>query len=216
MVVMTMNFILYCLQAPIAPARRGIRFNRLVLSPFVAEEVSPPASSAKYRTSPRPPFKSWVQRIVIHGHRRSFGFGGYPLVGFGETRRMAFGNRALARQGGDLLALRVRRDIPDFAAAAAKVIDVQAGAWKDEGKVAPAVGVVAGRLRLPPPRRQARGHDHQRRRDGGGAADLVVEAGDGIDGAAADQRGDEVVRRAGPLQRRPARRGGAPSAPRKL
>ncbi len=78
--------------------------------------------------------KSWVQRIVVHGRRRALGLGGYPLVGLKEARRMAFENRALARQGGDPLALRARRDVPDFAAAAAKVIDVQAGAWKDEGK----------------------------------------------------------------------------------
>ena len=78
--------------------------------------------------------KSWVQRIVIHGRRRTFGLGAYPLVPLKEARRMAFENRALARQGGDPLALRARRDVPDFATAAAKVIDIQAGAWKDAGK----------------------------------------------------------------------------------
>ena len=78
--------------------------------------------------------KSWVQRIVIQGRRRTFGLGGYPLVPLKEARRIAFENRALARRGGDPLALRARRDVPDFATAAAKVIDVQAGAWKDAGK----------------------------------------------------------------------------------
>ena len=78
--------------------------------------------------------KSWVQRIVIHGRRRTFGLGGYPAVPLKEARRVAFENRALARQGGDPLALRARRDIPDFATAAGKVIDIQAGGWKDASK----------------------------------------------------------------------------------
>ncbi len=78
--------------------------------------------------------KSWVQRIVIHGRRRTFGLGGYPATSLKAARQMAFSNRALARQGGDPLALRERRDIPDFATAARKVIDIQAGAWRDAGK----------------------------------------------------------------------------------
>lgn len=78
--------------------------------------------------------KAWVQRIVIHGRQRTFGLGGYPLVGLANARREAFDNRALARQGGDPLALRARRDIPDFAAATATVIDIQAGGWKNAGK----------------------------------------------------------------------------------
>ena len=77
--------------------------------------------------------KSWVQRIIIQGRRRTFGLGGYPATSLKEARRVAFENRALARQGGDPLALRSRRDIPDFATAAATVIDIQAAAWK-EGK----------------------------------------------------------------------------------
>ena len=46
----------------------------------------------------------------------------------------AFNNRALARRGGDSLALRARRDVPDFATAAATVIDIQSGGWKDADK----------------------------------------------------------------------------------
>lgn len=80
--------------------------------------------------------KSWVQRIVIHGRRRAFGLGGYPLVSLREAREEAFSNRALARRGGDPLALRARRDIPDFATAMATVIDIQAGGWKDSSKSA--------------------------------------------------------------------------------
>ena len=76
--------------------------------------------------------KSWVQRIVIHGQRRTFGLGGYPLVGLAEARQIAHDNRALARKGGDPLALRARRDIPDFATATEQVIDIQAAGWKDQ------------------------------------------------------------------------------------
>ena len=78
--------------------------------------------------------KSWVQRIVIHGRRRTFGLGGYPATSLKEARRVAFENRALARQGGDPLALRTRRDIPDFATSAATVIGIQSAAWKNAGK----------------------------------------------------------------------------------
>ena len=76
--------------------------------------------------------KSWVQRIVIHGRRRTFGLGGWPLVDLKEARRLALENRRLARQGRDPLALRVRRDVPTFAAAAAKVIALKSGAWKGD------------------------------------------------------------------------------------
>ncbi len=66
--------------------------------------------------------KSWAQRIVIQGRRCIFGLGGYPATSLKEARRVAFENRALARQGGDPLALRARRDIPDFAAAAGNTL----------------------------------------------------------------------------------------------
>ena len=75
--------------------------------------------------------RSWVQRIVIHGRRRTFGLGGYPLLRLREARRVAFENRALAQRGGDPLALRAWRDVPNFATATAAVIDIQAGVWKD-------------------------------------------------------------------------------------
>ena len=78
--------------------------------------------------------KNWIQRLVIHGRRRSFGLGGFPLVSLQEARQAAFENRKVARQGGDPLALRVRRDVPDFATAAATVIAMYAGGWKASGR----------------------------------------------------------------------------------
>ena len=76
--------------------------------------------------------KSWVQRLVIHGRQRSFGLGAFPLVSLKEARELAFENRRLARRGDDPLAR--RRSIPNFATAAATVIDIRAGAWRDAHK----------------------------------------------------------------------------------
>ena len=59
-----------------------------------------------------------------------------PLAHPGKRWGMAHGSRvfAIRLRGGDPLALRSRRDIPDFATAADKVVGIQARAWKDEGK----------------------------------------------------------------------------------
>ncbi len=73
--------------------------------------------------------KSWVQRIVVRGRRRSAGLGGYPLVTLAEARDAAFANRRIARRGGDPFEDRRRPSAPTFAAAAAQVIDAQAVAW---------------------------------------------------------------------------------------
>ncbi len=73
--------------------------------------------------------KSWVQRIVVRGRRRSAGLGGYPLVTLAEARDAAFANRRIARRGGDPFEDRRRPAAPTFADAAAQVIDAQAVAW---------------------------------------------------------------------------------------
>ena len=80
--------------------------------------------------------KSWIQRIVVKGKRRSMGLGGFPLVTLAEARDMAFANRRIARRGGDPFAGRQRANpsVPTFAAAAAKVVDVRAEAWKNAGR----------------------------------------------------------------------------------
>ena len=45
--------------------------------------------------------KSWIQRLVVRGHRHDLGLGPFPLVSLAEARRRAQDNRALARSGGD-------------------------------------------------------------------------------------------------------------------
>ena len=80
--------------------------------------------------------RRWVQRIVIRGRRRDVGLGGYPLVSLAEARQQAFGNRKLARAGGDPIALKRQHHVPTFEEAAEQVIDLHAGNWKDGGKSA--------------------------------------------------------------------------------
>ena len=80
--------------------------------------------------------KQWVQRIVIHGKRRDLGLGGFPLVTLADARKAAFQNRQLARAGGDPAALRKRRAVPSFAAAAETVIAMHSETWRDGGKTA--------------------------------------------------------------------------------
>ena len=78
--------------------------------------------------------KQWVQRLVIHGKRRDLGLRTFPLVSLAEARKQAFENRKLARAGGDPA---VRRpDMPSFARAAEKVIEMHRASWKEGGKSA--------------------------------------------------------------------------------
>lgn len=91
--------------------------------------VRPPAPGGKPEGA-----KSWVQRIVIHGTQRTFGIGEYPLISLARARQIAIDNRRIAREGGDPIAERDSSGIPTFAVAVAKVIDIQADGWKDEGK----------------------------------------------------------------------------------
>ena len=48
--------------------------------------------------------RNWIQRLVVRGHRRELGLGGFPLVTLKQARAAAFANRQLARAGGDPLA----------------------------------------------------------------------------------------------------------------
>ena len=50
--------------------------------------------------------KSWIQRLIIKGRRRDLGLGAYPLVSLAEARGRALDNRALARSGGDPMAVK--------------------------------------------------------------------------------------------------------------
>ncbi|MCL4068334.1 Arm DNA-binding domain-containing protein [Pseudomonas sp. GX19020] len=50
--------------------------------------------------------KFWVQRIVINGKRCELGMGSVDFVTLADARLAAFGNRKLAREGGDPLGAR--------------------------------------------------------------------------------------------------------------
>ena len=80
--------------------------------------------------------RRWVQRIVIHGHRRDIGLGAYPLVTLAEARQQAFDNRKLARSGGDPLALKRTGSVPTFAESAEAVIKVHEPTWRDGARSA--------------------------------------------------------------------------------
>ena len=74
--------------------------------------------------------RSWMQRIVIHGHRRDLGLGGYPATGLSEARALALANKALVNAGRDPLAERQRADVPTFREAAAKVYEANLSRWR--------------------------------------------------------------------------------------
>ena len=59
--------------------------------------------------------RSWVQRLIIQGKRRDMGLGGYPLVTLAEAREIAFGNRKVARAGGDPRSQPSGIKVPTFA-----------------------------------------------------------------------------------------------------
>ena len=72
--------------------------------------------------------RSWVQRIVIHGRRHDIGLGSAQLVPLAEAREKALVNRKFARQGGDPLAEKRRREaMPTFAEASAPRPGAEAG-----------------------------------------------------------------------------------------
>ena len=56
----------------------------------------------------------WVNRLVIHGHRRDLGLGPFPLVSLAEARRIAVENRRVARSGGDPRVAAARKKSPTF------------------------------------------------------------------------------------------------------
>ena len=75
--------------------------------------------------------KSWIQRVTIDGRRRDVGLGGYPLVSLAEAREAAFGNRKLARAGGDPLAEKRRDAVPSFREAAHAVHEANMPRWRN-------------------------------------------------------------------------------------
>ena len=75
--------------------------------------------------------RSWVQRLVVRGHRRELGLGGFPLVSLRQARVLAAANRQVARAGGDPLAdSRRARTMPTFAEAAERVWADKHAGWR--------------------------------------------------------------------------------------
>ena len=62
--------------------------------------------------------KQWVQRLTVHGRRRSIGLGGVSWVTLAEAREAALENRRIARRGGDPLATKRKAKAPRFREAA--------------------------------------------------------------------------------------------------
>jgi len=76
--------------------------------------------------------KSWMLRTVVMGTRRDIGLGGIDLVSLGEARDEARRLRKIARDDGDPLAERRRREVPTFTVAAGKVHSAHAASFKNE------------------------------------------------------------------------------------
>ena len=75
--------------------------------------------------------RSWVQRLVIDGRRRTFGLGPYPVVTLSEARDVAIDNVRLRRRGVNPIAERTRsRTVPTFAAACDAYLALQRPSWK--------------------------------------------------------------------------------------
>ena len=80
-----------------------------------------------------------MQRLVVQGRSRTLGLGGYGLVSLARARAKALANRRRARAGGDIKTPAVRprpADVPTFEEAAARVVDIYSGAWRQGGKTA--------------------------------------------------------------------------------
>lgn len=76
--------------------------------------------------------KHWVLRILVHGKRRDIGLGGLSTVSLAEARESAHSKRKLAREGGDPIAARRKKQIitPTFSDAARVVHAEHSPSWK--------------------------------------------------------------------------------------
>ena len=75
--------------------------------------------------------RSWVQRLVIDGRRRTFGLGPWPVVSLREAREFAFENVRKRHRGIDPIADREPASAaPTFAVMADKYIQLQAQSWR--------------------------------------------------------------------------------------
>ena len=74
--------------------------------------------------------RSWMQRIVIDGHRTDLGLGSYPAIGLAQARALAVANKALVIAGRDPRAERRRANVPTFRDAARKVYEANLPRWR--------------------------------------------------------------------------------------
>ncbi|HHA2772675.1 TPA: tyrosine-type recombinase/integrase [Stenotrophomonas maltophilia] len=79
--------------------------------------------------------KSWILRIVINGHRRDMGLGGYPAVTLADARKAARKAREAVASGADPVADREARrsaskSIPSFRWCAEQTIAAKRPEWK--------------------------------------------------------------------------------------
>ena len=130
--------------------------------------------------------KRWLLRTVVRGKRCDIGLGGLKLVTLSEAREKAAAYRKLAREGGDLLAVRRRERavIPTFAEAARSVHEAHSASWKNKKHAAQWINTL-GRVRLSRAWRPARRSHRYAGHTSGAVADLAEEAGDGAARAAA-------------------------------
>ena len=77
--------------------------------------------------------KRWFLRTMVQGRRCHIGLGGLSVVSLAEAREAALAMRKIAKAGGDPLAERrkAKRVVPTFEAAAKKVHEEHAPAWKN-------------------------------------------------------------------------------------
>ena len=75
--------------------------------------------------------RSWLQRLVVGGVRKTFGLGPYPVVSLAEARNIAFENVRKRHQGIDpSVRARPARAVPTFAEAADACIASRRRGWK--------------------------------------------------------------------------------------
>lgn len=75
--------------------------------------------------------KQWVQRLTVHGRRRSIGLGGVSYVTLAEAREAALENRRVARRGGDPLAEKRRANALRFREAAQNTWESLRPRWRN-------------------------------------------------------------------------------------
>lgn len=78
-----------------------------------------------------PGAKSWILRTAVHGKRRDFGLGAYPMVSLAEARQKAADMRAVARKGGDPGAER-KKEVLTFEQAARKLYASLLPTWTND------------------------------------------------------------------------------------